>query len=52
MNCFKYIKNIFILFFLFNSACTNTRMIVEGTKKVINKASKEEKEIILLNLKI
>ena len=44
MNFFRYIKNILILFLLFNSACTNTRMIVEGTKKVINKASKEEKE--------
>ncbi len=44
MNCFKYIKNILILFLLFNNACTNTRMIVEGTKKVINKTSKEEKE--------
>ena len=44
MNGFKYIKNILILFLLFNSACTNTRMIVEGTKKVINKTSKEEKE--------
>ena len=44
MNCFKYIKNIFILFLLFNSSCTNTRMIVEGTKKVINKTSKEEKK--------
>ena len=44
MNFFKYIKNILILFLLFNCACTNTRMIVEGTKKVINKTSKEEKE--------
>ena len=44
MNCFKCIKNILILFLLLNSACTNTRMIVEGTKKVINKPSKEEKE--------
>ena len=44
MNGFKYIKNILILFLLFNSACTNTRMIVEGTKKIINKTSKEEIE--------
>ena len=44
MNLFKYLKNILILFLLLNSACTNTRMIVEGTKKVINKTSKEEKK--------
>ena len=45
MNCFKYIKYFYIVL-LFNSACTNTRMIVEGTKKVINKASKEEKKLL------
>ena len=44
MNYFKYIKNIFILFLLFNSACTNTRLVLEGTKKVINKTSKVETE--------
>ena len=41
MILFKYIQNIFILFLLFNTACTNTRVILEGTKKVINKTSKE-----------
>ena len=46
MNCFKYIKNILILFLLFNSACTNTRMIVEGTKKVINKLLKKKKKAL------
>ena len=38
----KCIKNIFILFLLINTACTNTRVILEGTKKVINKTSKEQ----------
>ena len=42
MNNFKYIKICFILFLLLNSSCTNTRIILEGTKKVINKTSKEK----------
>ena len=41
----KYIKNIFILFLLLNIACTNTRVVLEGTKKVINKSSKEQEGI-------
>ena len=41
---FKHIKNIFIFFLLLNSSCTNTRVILEGTKKVINHTSKEQKE--------
>ena len=45
MILFKYIKNISILFLMLSSACTNTRVILEGTKKVINHTSKEQKEI-------
>jgi len=44
MILFKYIKNIFILLLLLNNACTNTRVILEGTKKVINKSSKEQEK--------
>ena len=45
MILFKYIKNISILFLMLSSACTNTRVILEGTKKVINHTSKEQNEI-------
>ena len=45
MILFKYIKNICILFLMLSSACTNTRVILEGTKKVINHTSKEQNEI-------
>ena len=53
-----FIKYIFILFLLINSSCTNTRILLEGTKKVINKTSKAEdksssnKEISLGHYKI
>ena len=35
-----FLKYIFILSFLINSSCTNTRVLLEGTKKVINQTSK------------
>ncbi len=44
MSYFKFIKYFLILSLLFNCACTNTRVILEGTKKVINKTSKEQTE--------
>ena len=37
-----FLKYIFILFLLINSSCTNTRILLEGTKKVLNKTSKTE----------
>ena len=52
------IKYMFILSLLINSSCTNTRILLEGTKKVINKTSKAEdksssnKEISLGHYKV
>ena len=46
MNYLKYIKFFIILFLLLNSACTNTRVILEGTKKIINKTTKKNEDTI------
>ncbi|MAH88986.1 MAG: hypothetical protein CMJ06_02940 [Pelagibacterales bacterium] len=40
-----FIKYIFILFLLINNSCTNTRILLEGTKQVINKTSKDVPKI-------
>ncbi len=54
----NFIKYIFILFLLANTSCTNTRVLLEGTKKVINKTSKisdkpsSEKEFSLGHYKV
>ena len=53
-----FIKYIFILSFLVNSSCTNTRILLEGTKKVIKKTTKADdkpysnKEIFLGHYKV
>ena len=44
MNLIIYIRLFSILLLLSNISCTNTRVILEGTKKVINKTSQKQQK--------